>query len=484
MNFAAAIAISSAALGLSVAAMNWLLSRAPGWRDQRWFSLIAACSAAYALGNVATTTSAPDAVLVALSNVQVASVLVQVWAWFRYSDAVAPHPTSRAEKLLTGGYLVLAASVALPGAGFTRTIGTHTFAGSTYREAAPSAFCHALFVAAVLGAAVVGVRLFRAWRRGDRTAGVLTAALVALALLGINDAAVSAHLYPGPYLLDVGFALPVAAVAWTITSRFAADARTLHLLRGQLLAEVEARTRELAEAQEALHLAEKLAALGQFAAGVAHEVNNPASVVTTNLRYLQESYREAGERSQDATDVVADALDAMKRINELVRKLVDAGRLAAAPPTSGRASVRDAVRLAIAELQARLGDRLRIEQLVSEHLHVRGKFDVLQQVLANLLSNAVDAVPEPRAGRIRVRAERRDGRVRIVIEDDGDGMAPEVLRRAFEPFFSTKPEGRGSGLGLPVSRGLVESHGGDLWLESEPGHGTRAVVELPEAADG
>jgi len=93
-----------------------------------------------------------------------------------------------------------------------------------------------------------------------------------------------------------------------------------------------------------------------------------------------------------------------------------------------------------------------------------------------------DAIPPGRLGRVEVGAAPvEEGRLRITVSDDGQGIAPEVLRRAFEPFFSTKGEGRGSGLGLPVARALVESHGGELRLQSELGQGTRAVLELPEA---
>jgi signal transduction histidine kinase len=114
--------------------------------------------------------------------------------------------------------------------------------------------------------------------------------------------------------------------------------------------------------------------------------------------------------------------------------------------------------------------------------HVPLRPEALEHVLETLVTNAGDALAGERAGWIGIRTERRGERVRIVVSDDGVGMAPEILRRAFDPFFTTKPVGRGTGLGLPVARGLVESAGGTLWLESAPGSGTRAVIELPDAA--
>ena len=126
----------------------------------------------------------------------------------------------------------------------------------------------------------------------------------------------------------VQVALPILAVAWLTTGRFLDATRTLERLRGQLAAAVEARTRELAGALDALNQAEKLAALGSFASGVAHEVNSPASVVTTNLRYLSEATAGGGWPG-DGAEALADALASMQRITDLVRRLVDAGRTAA-----------------------------------------------------------------------------------------------------------------------------------------------------------
>ena len=135
----------------------------------------------------------------------------------------------------------------------------------------------------------------------------------------------------------------------------------------------------------------------------------------------------------------------------------------------------------MADARARLPERIALCAEVPRGLHVRARVEALEQVLQSLLSNAADAVPLGRAGRIEVRAEQRAGGIRISVADDGVGMSKEVLERAFEPFFTTKPVEAGTGLGLPVSRGIVEVHGGTLWLESVPGQGTTAVLILPES---
>jgi signal transduction histidine kinase len=267
-----------------------------------------------------------------------------------------------------------------------------------------------------------------------------------------------------------------------ITARFVASARELDRLREALLAEVDARTRDLATALDALHQSEKLAALGQFANGVAHEVNSPAAVVATSLRYLADS-SASGRFPPDAAEVIDDALAAMKRINDLVRKLVDAGRVAAVPGGVSTVALGDLVAKAAAEVRLRGAGRITVSDYVPEGLAVRARRDALEQVLSILVANALEAIPRDRAGRIELRADRTGTMARISVRDDGVGMSPEVLRRAFDPFFTTKPEGGGAGLGLPVARGIIEANGGTVWLESHPGAGTTAVLELPDVVD-
>jgi len=173
----------------------------------------------------------------------------------------------------------------------------------------------------------------------------------------------------------------------------------------------------------------------------------------------------------------------MQRINGLVRRLVDAGRLAAAPAPGGTCSVRAVAEQALGEARARSGGRVAYELRLDRDVHAGVRPEVLHQILGPLLLNAGDAIPADRRGRVVVAAEPGDdGRLRVSVRDDGAGMAPEVLRRAFEPFFTTRGEGRGSGLGLAVARALAESHGGELRLESALGQGTVARLAMPEAA--
>jgi CheY-like chemotaxis protein/anti-sigma regulatory factor (Ser/Thr protein kinase) len=179
---------------------------------------------------------------------------------------------------------------------------------------------------------------------------------------------------------------------------------------------------------------------------------------------------------------VDESIVAVKRIAMIVRQLLDAGRLAATSEPRSSVELRPLAEGALSVARARFGKHTRLTNLVPDGLRVSAQEGVLAQVLVNLVVNGAQAIPDLRSdGAVVVSAELSGARVRIVVEDDGAGMEPEVLRRAFEPFFTTKPFGSGTGLGLAVSQGLVVSLGGEMRLESEPGKGTRAIVELDKA---
>jgi signal transduction histidine kinase len=482
MNIASAISLLSFAVAFYVAALSRRFSHAPGWRDQRYFAFAATMVAAYAALNVPTTMALSDRAVVLASRAQALLAALHSVGWLYYSRAHLGLQPTRVERVtvvavVTLGVLAFATPWSYPGGVFSVSVPA---LGFTYRNPVATPFGTAVIVL-VLGALLVPVRrFFVAWRRGVPNAGLLCAALSFLLLMGVNDYLVMIDVSPLPYLVDVGFLVPVAAVAYALTSRFVADAEALHALRQDLECEVAERTADLGKAQEALHRAEKLAALGQFAAGVAHEVNNPAAVVNANLHYLAET--EGEDLSEDGRAAVRDSIQAMRRIASIVRQLLDAGRVAAQVEEAASIAVRPIADEASRVARTRFGTRALITNEVPEGLHAAGQETLLVQVLVNLIVNAAQAIPEGRRGLVTVRGEEAGDRVSITVEDNGVGMDAEVLRRVFEPFFTTKPFGSGTGLGLAVSRGLLAGIGGDLRLESKVGVGTRAIVDLAAAA--
>jgi signal transduction histidine kinase/ActR/RegA family two-component response regulator len=483
VTLAASIDLLTFAIAIYVAALARQLSRAPGWQEQRYFAFAALTGGLYAILSI--TTSAPlgsDEVMVLCSRGQLAAAALHSAFWIRYTSTLLGRQPSRFDDQLVRALKAIAAVSVLTPWFLPGGVQFHTFAelGMTYRTADPSAAGSVAYFVALGSLLVPTARLGAAARHGVPHAAVQFGALLTLVLLGVNDTFVVEGLYSAPYLLDLGFLFPAAAVGYGLTTRFVEDAREHQALRADLERKVDERTAELGRAQEALHRAEKLAALGQFAAGVAHEVNNPAAVVTANLHYLAETERDAlGEQAQEA---VSESLVAMQRIGTIVRQLLDSGRIAASSEARTAVSPRALADAAASVARARFGRRVVVLNRVPDGLWALAPEGVLGQVIVNLVVNAVQAIPERRTdGHVIVRGERAGERVRVVVEDNGSGMEEEVLRRVFEPFFTTKPFGTGTGLGLAVSRGLVTGLGGDLRLESAVGSGTKAIVELPAA---
>lgn len=237
---------------------------------------------------------------------------------------------------------------------------------------------------------------------------------------------------------------------------------------------------EVARQREALHQNEKLSALGSLLAGVAHELNNPLSVVVGYSSMLKELASDA------ATATRADKIHAAaERCSRIVRTFLAMARKK--PPSRGAVDVNEIVRssLEIAAYGLRSAGVEVRTQLVGDLPAVWGDADQLHQVVTNLIVNAQQAllsVPDPRRLTI-VTAPCAEG-VEIIVADNGPGMAPEVRARIFEPFYTTKAAGVGTGVGLSVCAAIVAAHEGALSVDSEEGAGARFRVVLPTRAAG
>lgn len=264
--------------------------------------------------------------------------------------------------------------------------------------------------------------------------------------------------------------------------------------------------RALEETHVQLLQSEKLASIGQLAAGVAHEINNPIGFISANLNtlrtwvrslldviaahdaaltQLEPATRDAltairGEADLDyvrdeIVTLIDESIDGAVRVRRIVQDLRDFSR-----PGSGEWSVVD-IHAGLestlnvvhnelkykADIVREYGDVPQVECLPSQ----------LNQVFMNLLVNAAHAIPA--RGVITIRTSSDGEQVSIAISDTGTGMTPDVVRRIFDPFFTTKPVGQGTGLGLSVSHGIVERHRGAIDVTSEPGRGTTFCVRLP-----
>lgn len=289
-----------------------------------------------------------------------------------------------------------------------------------------------------------------------------------------------------PFLDGDGKPYQYLAIRAEITSRKQAEQALERAVRE--LAEMGERERKRAEAlreanerileeQAKVIQAEKLASVGLLAAGVAHEINNPLAGVMGCVRTLRDGTLPP-ERREEYFEAVRDGLE---RIRATVEGLLEFARPPSATQTFGDVDVADVVSSCLLLIQPQLRKKhLEVDvQLKPGELGVRGSRSQLMQAAMNVLLNAIHA-SRP-GGSIVVRAERKGRMVDLAFADQGEGIPREALARVTEPFFTTKDPGQGTGLGLSVTVGILQVHGGELGIESEPGVGTTVIFRLPVA---
>lgn len=246
------------------------------------------------------------------------------------------------------------------------------------------------------------------------------------------------------------------------------------LLSLALADRVRKSNRELAEQKMAVMHAEKLGALGRMAGEIAHEINNPLAIIHGNAVLIGASNAQA--HVKDCAATIEKTANRMFKIVKGMRSMARDSRDDSYLPTPLGQMLQD-VHALCRERAERHGVRLEVAP-VPDDLLVSCRSSEICQVLVNLLSNAFDAVtatPEPV---VKVEARKKDGLVEIGVVDNGCGIAAEIRGRIHEPFFTTKQAGQGSGLGLSISRTIVEAHGGALFLD-ESAKQTRFVFTIP-----
>ena len=230
--------------------------------------------------------------------------------------------------------------------------------------------------------------------------------------------------------------------------------------------------------QEQLRHADRLATIGQLAAGVAHELNEPLGHILGFAQLAQKHPRLPDQAAQDLEKIVATSLHARQIINNLMLFARQK------PPQKVQVDLNAVVEEGLSFLGPRCArNGITIVRALSPELpEITADASQLRQVFVNLAVNAIQAMPH--GGMLKVTTRQSSGRVLLRVEDDGIGMGEPVLKNIFIPFFTTKDVNEGTGLGLPVIHGIVASHGGKIHVESSPSRGARFDIELPLAADG
>ncbi|MCG7200066.1 ATP-binding protein [Marinobacter pelagius] len=256
----------------------------------------------------------------------------------------------------------------------------------------------------------------------------------------------------------------------------------------------------LEQANQQLLQSEKLAAIGQLAAGVAHEINNPVGYVYSNLQtldnYLNDLFRltEAVDNARciedlrqikqnidydflkdDLRDLLAESREGIERVKTIIAAMKDFSHIEEEEfkPADLHRGIETTLNVVNNELKYKaevvreFGDLPEVECIISQ----------INQVIMNLLVNAAHAIET--FGRITIRTRQKGSTVVVEVQDTGRGISPEHRHRIFEPFFTTKPVGKGTGLGLSLSFNIIEKHQGTLDVESAPGEGTCFRITLP-----
>jgi two-component system, NtrC family, sensor kinase len=334
----------------------------------------------------------------------------------------------------------------------------------------------------VLDAGLAQVRLGLDLGVVDETRRALAVHLGQLALAVIAGGLAAAFFFGRSIARPVGELLaaadrfdPAAGSSAPVRPRGSDEIAVLTDRFNRMMRRLEAAHAEQLRARQKGIETERLVALGSLVAGVAHEVNNPLAGLKNCVRRLERRDLPEAKRRE----YLALMEEGLVRIEEVVRELLEFGR-----PHPPRLEPVPAARLAeesAALVRPLLGQRRARARLLGFLAEGTALADrrLLEQALVNLLLNAAYVTPD--GGEIRVRHRRRDGLVGIAVEDDGPGIPPEIRDRILDPFFSTKPEGAGTGLGLSVTRTIVDAHGGDLTFEFPERGGTVATVWIRES---
>ena len=463
MTIPATISAATSLIAALVALLALGFSWAPGSRPLRWFALSAAFASGFTATSATATLPLDVSTLAAATRVGLFLGGLHGGAWFFYLAALDHRPLARLEIAIVGAGTALGTFALVPGLIVSETIHERpiSWLGAVYHDLAPTPLgevCYATYCFAI------GVLLFRCaqrWKTGASDAIAHAAGLACLLLAGVNDSLAAMGLIRSPDLLNLGFLAVVVGIGGTITSRFVVATRSL-----------EEFTIRLEATQAELVKRERLAALGELSAVVAHEVRNPVAIIFNALA----SIRRVPAASKESAELFAILEEEAGRLNRMVTDLLAFAR----PPN---------LQLALTSVEALLTSAVEAVRVAGSDTPFTVSIEVppelplfrcderlVRQAVINLVTNAVLA--SPRGGSVRVKAtlDRARG-VAIEVEDRGDGVSRDVAGDIFTPFFTTRATG--TGLGLAIVRGIAEAHGGDVSLAESRGPGATFILRLP-----
>lgn len=301
-------------------------------------------------------------------------------------------------------------------------------------------------------------------------------------LVALNDMSVITGLTHGVMLLPLGLVGGLFFFSLSVEDQIRATYEQRDYLLKNLENEVALKTKEIRLAQAELVESAKLASLGTLSAGIAHEINSSLNYVNGALLPLEKKLLNKNPEAMTPENkkLIEIMKDGLRLTFEIIKSLRNYTGLNQAK--LGDLNLREVIHSVLTIVKSKLREKIVVEVDVPEHLRVFGSVVGLHQVFMNLVTNAVDAMPK--GGTLRIRAEVSENSAKVIVQDTGDGMPPEILEKIFDPFFTTKEVGKGTGLGLHIVRTEIERHSGNLNVKSELGQGTTFVITLPIQRSG
>jgi len=285
--------------------------------------------------------------------------------------------------------------------------------------------------------------------------------------------------YPHPVARAIVFFVPAILISLLITSLLerVKRARAARTQLADLHDELAESLVRLQESEEQLIQAEKLSSLGQMAASIAHEINNPLAGVLVYTQLIAKKLAQGTMETDVALDYLAKMAREVDRSSRIIRNLLDFAR--PSELSLGDVDINEVIEdaLQLVRHRAVLGQIDLRDDLGPALPKVYADYDQLRQVLVNLALNAIQATPV--RGRVVVQTRLVQNVIEVRVADTGHGISKENLSKLFTPFFTTKEKGEGVGLGLAVAKGIIEKHAGFVDVMSEEGEGTTFVISLP-----
>jgi signal transduction histidine kinase len=249
----------------------------------------------------------------------------------------------------------------------------------------------------------------------------------------------------------------------------------------KLNTDLEAKIKDLKEAQNQIIQTENLAVAGRLAAGVAHEVNNPIGIIINRIECLQSEAQEKGV-SDDLIKDLGTISKYAHRISKIVEDLSIFARTTYSESDFTRVDINDVLTDVFFLVEQKIrGKKIRlIKKLYPESLFVMGDSSRLEQVFINIIDNAIHAIPGKGSITVSTRAEKKC--IQTEISDSGTGIPEEHLNKIYDPFFTTKEVGKGTGLGLPISQAIVTDYNASIGVDSQINKGTTFTITFPKAS--